>query len=818
MTGTVRTVVIGGGIMGASTLYHLAKLGWTDSVLLEKSDLTHGSTWHAAGLCTHFAHNATIMQMRADSIRQYRSELEQDTGMSVGFNKTGALRVTQVPDRMDEFRHVQGIGRFMEQEFHIVTPSEIKELHPLVDIDKLIGGIYEPNDGNVDPSQATQALAAGARSRGARIFRNSPVTAIERTRTREWRVITPSTEYLCEHVVNAAGTWCREIGEMMGVDLPVVPILHQYFVTADLTEAFETQLPIVRDPDESWYVRQERNGLIFGPYEKNPEPWAIDGIPPEFGAELLPPNLDRVASIIDLAVNRFPTLGTLGIKQIVNGPITFTPDANPLIGPVFGLSNSWLITGSSMGVMEGGGAGRFIAEWMVGGEAPMDPTTVDSRRFGSYADRKYRIAKAVESYEHQFNIHYPREERPAARGSLKSNIHQSLESVGAVFGQVFGWERPNWFRSNDSAPKAVDSFRRTNWFESVAKECRLVAENVGISDLSAMAKFEVSGVDAEFFMEALGSNRPPRRIGHVSLVHVLNHAGGVLSEFMVLRRAYDKFYLTSAAAAAHIDLELLRSRAAELRVKVKPVTEERCVIGLMGPQAKSLMMELTENDLSQEAFPWLSGQNILLAGKQVLAIRISYVGESGWELHIPKSNSTAIFSALKESGLEYGLGLFGAFAIDSMRLEKGYRAWGLDLTTERTPIEAGLDHLARLENRVFIGRESLLRRKHSEDSWCMKLLELETDGVVDPFYLHPVYQGKCVVGIVTSGAYGHRTRKSLALAYFTKPGLVENNQFEVEIIGKRYAATVLSNPPYDPTNSRLRSSEHIGPSIRKASG
>ncbi len=270
MTGTVRTVVIGGGIMGASTLYHLAKLGWTDSVLLEKSDLTHGSTWHAAGLCTHFAHNATIMQMRADSIRQYRSELEQDTGMSVGFNKTGALRVTQVPDRMDEFRHVQGIGRFMEQEFHIVTPSEIKELHPFVDIDKLIGGIYEPNDGNVDPNQATQAFAAGARSLGARIFRNSPVTAIERTRTREWRVITQSAEYLCEHIVNAAGTWCREIGEMMGVDLPVVPVLHQYFVTADLTEVVETQLPIVRDPDESWYVRQERNGLIFGPYKKLP--------------------------------------------------------------------------------------------------------------------------------------------------------------------------------------------------------------------------------------------------------------------------------------------------------------------------------------------------------------------------------------------------------------------------------------------------------------------------------------------------------------------------------------------------------------------
>ena len=803
MATTARTVIIGGGIMGVSVLYHLAKLGWTDSILLEKRDLTHGSTWHAAGLCTHFAHNATIMQMRADSIHQYSIELEQETGLNVGFRNTGALRVTRSSDRIDEFRHVQGIGRFLDHQFHIVTPDQIRELHPLTDTAGLIGGIYEPGDGNVDPSQATQALASGARALGAVIYRNEPAKDISKTPNGEWRIKTPRREILCEHVINAAGTWCREVGEMLGVDLPVVPILHQYFVTDMLPEVVELKrnLPIIRDPEESWYIRQERDGLIFGPYEKDAQPWSVDGVPEDFGADLLPPDLDRVESIVSLAARRIPAFGSAGIKNIVNGPITFTPDANPLIGPAFGVRNAWLLTGSSMGVMEGGGAGRFLAQWMVGGEPPMDPISIDSKRFGAYADRPYRVSKAKESFAHQFAVHYPREEREAGRPCIESPIHRSLDDANAVFGSVYGWERPNWFGRFGAGIHTANSFRRTNWFDAVAEECRTVAERVGMCDLSALSKFFLTGSDADRFLSELGSNRPPQTNGRVGLIHVLSESGGVLSEFTTLRMATNHYYLTSAATAFRHDLELLRDRAKGLDVVIESATADYCVIGLMGPSARALMGKLTLVDLSQSAFPWLSGRELELDGQNLLAIRISYVGESGWELHIPRSDASAIFSALSAAGRKYGLGYFGAFAIDAMRLEKGFRAWGMDLTTERTPLEAGLDHLVRTKDRRFVGRDALLDRQCSEDCWNMALLQIESDGVIDPFYLHPVYRDDQVVGIVTSGNYGHRTGKSLALTYFREE--IDLGRFEVEIIGQRFPAKILNESPYDPCNSRL---------------
>ncbi len=805
MADTARIVIIGGGIMGVSTLYHLTKLGWCDAVLLEKSDLTHGSTWHAAGLCTHFAHNATIMQMRAESIRLYKSVLPAESGMAVGFRQTGAMRVTRLHDRMDEFRHVQGLGRFVGHEFHIVDPVQIEKLYPLAKTDGLIGGIYEPNDGNVDPSQATQAFAAVARGAGARIYRNCPVVKLERTTGGQWRVITPQREFVCEHIVNAAGTWCREVGDMMGVDLPVVPVLHQYFVTEaiDGVRARSAPLPIYRDPEESWYTRQEHDGLILGPYEKAAEAWSIDGVPQDFGADLLPPALDRVEDIVELAMRRIPALAEAGIKSNVNGPITFTPDANPLIGPAFGLENAWLITGSSMGVMEGGGAGQFLAQWIVGGEPPMDPLAIDSRRFGDYADREYRVAKAVESFGHQFGIHYPKEERSAGRPALISPFYESLGDVGAVYGAAFGWERPNWFQTGGSRAATVDSFRRTNWFDAVREECLTVHERVGLFDMSAIAKFEVFGADAEQFLESLGSNVPPRRVGGITLVHALTHSGGVLSEFMLHRRAEDRYYLTCAAAAERTDFELLKARAAGLRVEVKPVTRERAVLSLAGPFAKRLLDEVTEHDLTQAGFPWLTGADIVIAGERTLVLRLSYTGESGFELHVPRSAARKVFAELVEAGLEYGLGYFGAYAVDAMRLEKGFRAWGMDLTSERTPLEAGLRHLVKSENRKFIGRDALLRRQEAADRWHMKLIEIES-GEIDPFYLHPVYQDGYVVGIVTSGAYGHRTGKALALAYLTQKWSIEDGQFEVEMLGSKYPAKVIKQPPYDSTNMLLR--------------
>ena len=864
MTTDTRVVIVGGGIMGVSLAWHLTRRGWHEVVLLEKSELTAGSTWHAAGLCTHFAHNPTVMEMRAASVRLYRDVLPGETGETVGFHPCGALRVTRSAERMAEFRHVRGIGEFVGHEFRILGPDELARVYPLARTDGLLGAIHEPNDGHVDPTLATNALAAGARSRGAEIRRHEPVEAIERAASGAWVIHTEQRTIRAEHVVNAAGTWCREVGAMMGTDLPVVPMLHQYLVTAEVPEiaarmtAGEPELPIIRDPEESWYLRQERGGFIVGPYEANGRPWGVDGIPPEFGMELLPPELDRVESIVSMAMERVPALAHAGIRTIVHGPITFTPDANPLVGPAFGLDNAWLLTGSSMGVMEGGGAGRFLAGWMVDGAPPMDALAVDPRRFGGYADRDYRVAKATECFGLQFAVHYPFEEHPAGRPRRVTPIYEAQAERGAVFGCAYGWERPNWFATGpepnserrleseggvrlaassrpgyDRRPEPPDgarvasevearpdarndprdaplTFLRPAWRETVANECRAVRDRVGLVDLSAFAKFEVAGADAPAFVERLGANRPPQEVGGIRLTHVLTGTGGVASELTVTRLAANRYYLTSAAAAERNDEEVLRRHAAAFAdVEVLNRTERLGVLGLMGPEARTVLAALTDADLDDAAFPWLSARTIRVGTVEALALRVSYVGELGWELHVATTDLPVLHKALCAAGDPVGLGPFGAHAMNSMRLEKGYRAWGVDLTTERTPIEAGLARLVRTEGREFTGRDALLARAGSADAWHMVLLSMEPDADADPFYAHTVRKGGRSVGIVTSGAPGHRTGTVLALAYL-RPEAAEadalgaNGELEVSILGRRCRARVLDAPPYDPVNSRLR--------------
>ena len=867
MTTDTQVVIVGGGIMGASLAYHLTRRGWRDVVLLEKNELTAGSTWHAAGLCTHFAHNPTIMEMRAASVRLYRDVLPAETGETTGFHPCGALRVTRSAERMAEFRHVQGLGQFTGHEFRILTPEELARVYPPARIDGLLGAIHEPNDGHVDPTLATHALAAGARSRGAVIRRHEPVQAIERDASGAWVVHTDRDTIRAGHVVNAAGTWCREIGAMMGVDLPVVPMLHQYLVTAEVPEisariaAGEPELPIIRDPEESWYVRQERDGFIVGPYEADGRPWGVDGIPPEFGMELLPPDLDRVETIVAMAMERVPALAQAGIKTIVNGPITFTPDANPLVGPAFGLDNAWLLTGSSMGVMEGGGAGRFLADWIVDGDPPMDALAIDPRRFGGYADRDYRVARATECFGLQFGVHYPFEERPAGRPRRVTPIREAQAARGAVFGCAYGWERPNWFAAGPESPSgqrprpeddqrvasgpesrpeprpepgndprfphsrepgtgvrddlrdAPLTFGRPAWRETVAAECRAVRDQAGLVDLSAFSKFEVTGSDATAFVERLGANRPPRANGRIGLTHVLTAAGGVASEFTVTRLAADRYYLTSAAAAERHDEDILRRHAASFtHAEVANRTEQLGVLGLMGPEARTVLGAVTDAELDDDAFPWLAARTIRIGAIEAWALRVSYVGEPGWELHVAMADLSTLHEALCVAGDPVGLRPFGAYAMNSLRLEKGYRAWGTDLTTERTPIEAGLGHLVRTEGREFIGRDALLARTSSADAWRMVLLSMEPDGDTDPFYTHTVWNGAQPVGIVTSGAPGHRTGTVLALAYL-RPEAADtadaeargdDGMLEVSILGRRCAVRVLDEPPYDPTNSRLR--------------
>ena len=915
MTTDAQAVIVGGGIMGASLAWHLTGRGWRDVVLLEKSELTAGSTWHAAGLCTHFAHHPTIMEMRAESVRLYRDVLPAETGESTGFHPCGALRVTRSAERMAEFRHVQGLGRFMGHELRILTPEALARVYPLARIEGLLGAIHEPDDGHVDPSLATRALAAGARSRGAEIRRHTPVRAIERDASGAWAVHTDQDTVRCRHVVNAAGTWCREIGAMMGADLPVAPMLHQYLVTAGVPEiaeraaAGEPELPIIRDPEESWYLRQERDGFILGPYEADGRPWGVDGVPSGFGMELLPPELDRIEPIAALAMERVPALARAGVKTVVHGPITFTPDANPLIGPAFGLDNAWLLTGSSMGVMEGGGAGRFLADWMADGAPPMDALAVDPRRFGAYAaDRDYRVAKAVECFGLQFGVHYPFEERPAGRPRRTTPIYPIQAAQGAVFGCAYGWERPNWFArgpepagnephgpafgrsepaengphdapptfgrsepaedgphdapstfgrpvsagngsretpptfgrsepAEDGPHDAPPTFGRPAWRETVAAECRAVRDRAGLVDLSAFSKFEVTGADTPAFMERLGANRPPRAVGRIGITHALTGAGGIASEFTVTRLAADRYYLTSAAAAERHDEDLLRRHAASFAdVRVANRTEHLGILGLMGPEARTVLGALTDTDLGHEAFPWLSARTLRVgtAGSgtaragavEVRALRVSYAGECGWELHVAMADLPALHEALRKAGAAVDLRPFGAYALNSLRLEKGYRAWGADLTTERTPLEAGLDHLVRTEGREFPGREALLARAASPSAWRMVLLSVEPDGDADPFYAHTVWRDGRAVGIVTSAAPGHRTGTVLALAYLRpeaesrergrrarpggRDGMPESGEngvdgaLEISILGRRHSARVLAEPPYDPMSTRLR--------------
>ena len=802
-----RVVIVGGGVMGVSALYHLTKLGWSNVVLIDKNELTSGSTWHAAGLCTHFAHNPTIMEMRAHSVRLYRDLLPAETGLATGFHPSGALRVTRSADRIAEFRQVQGLGRFLGYDFHILSPEELAEIYPLCQTEGLLGAIYEPDDGHVDPSLATNAMAAGARAGGAEIYRHNPVEAIERAPSGEWLVATRDGAIRAEHVVNAAGTWCREIGAMMGIDLPVVPMLHQYVVTDSVSAVAERiaagapELPIIRDPEESWYLRQEGDGYIVGPYEKAAQPWSVDGVPPEFGMELLPPDLDRIEHIVALAMNRVPALAEAGIKTIVNGPITFTPDANPLIGPAFGLANAWLLTGSSMGVMEGGGAGKFLAEWMIGGAPPSDALALDARRFGNYADRAYRLDKAVECFGLQFGVHYPYEERAAGRPKRVTPLYDRQAAAGAVFGCAYGWERPNWFARRGDDRAAPLTFGRPAWLDAVAEECLAVQGAAGITDLSAFAKFDVTGSGAAAFLETLGANRPPSKPGRIGLTHALTPAGGVASEFTVSRLAGDRFYLTSAAAAERHDEDLLRARAAGFDgVEIANRTEDIGILAVAGPRARDVLSAVTDADLGNAAFPWLSAREITVAGVALRALRLSYAGELGWELHAPLDDLARLYDALMAAGAPHGLQPFGVYALNSMRLEKGYRGWGGDLTTERTPLEAGLGFLVKTEGRDFVGRDAMLARAAPGDAWRMVLLEL--DAGVYPFGVHAVLRDGAPVGMVTTAAIGHRTGKSLALAYLT-PG-VEATDLAVLVLGDAIAAQVLEAAPYDPDNALPR--------------
>jgi dimethylglycine dehydrogenase len=811
MKDQARVVVIGGGVVGVSALYHLAKKGWGDDVvLIEKGELTSGSTWHAAGLLPLFNMSYSVGQVHKYSVNLYR-QLEEETGQPVGFARVGNLRLAMNDDRMDEYYQYAATARTIGIDVRFLTPREIGELWPLCNTEGLVGGIFHPEDGYIQPADLTQALAKGARARGATIYRKTHVLGIEQASSGAWLVSTDKGDIRCDHVISATGNYARQTGEMVGLDIPVMPVEHQYIVTEphpELVQRKKDGLPemgVLRESDGSWYLREENNGFILGPYEKGAPCCYVDGPHPRAEYELFQEDIERLEPHIEAAMNRVPAFGEVGIKQVYNGAIAYTPDGNPIIGPAWELDNFWLSEGHSFGITAAGGAGWQLAEWIVEGEPTIDMLGVEPRRFGDYATRKYLIDKNEEAYSHVFIIHYPDEERPAARPLRTAPCYERMKQRGAVFGQKFGWERPNFF-ATDGMPREDDwSFRRSGWFEAIRKEVANTTENVGLLDMTAFAKCRVSGPGAEAFLDYFVANSLPRSDGGLSLAHALNSNGGIHSEFTIRRGSGDSFYLVSAGALQRLDHDyLVKHMPKDGSVQFTQLTGSHGVLVLAGPKSRLLLERVTNADLSNEAFRWLTAQNIVVGMAPVNAMRVNFVGELGWELHHPIEFQNHIFDSLFEAGENLGLKPFGIRAMDSMRLEKSYRMVGTELSIEYSAYESGMDRFVKADKGDFLGRDALLAWREAGSKNQLVTLEVHDVDDADALGNNALLHDGELAGRATGGGFGFRVDKSLALG-MVKPELAApGSSLEIEILGKTYEATVIPESPFDPANERLR--------------
>lgn len=802
-------LIIGGGIAGVSTLYHLTKMGWSDVMLTEKIELTSGSTWHAAGNLPHFSNSINMVKLQQYSIDLY-AHLEEETGSAVNHFPTGAIRLAHTQDRMDEFERVVAMSDLTGLNLEMVNLERLKELYPYLDTTGLLGGLWDPADGHIDPTSVTNAMAAGAKAAGATIVRNNPVSTIKQKEDGRWDVTTEKGIIDAGIIVNAAGFRANEVAAMVGHQLPMNIMEHQYIVTDDIPELVkrDNMLPMLRDPDVSYYLRQEGKGFILGPYEKGGIPWAVDGVPTAFGQELLQPDLDRLEDIMMTAMEQIDLITQAGIKTVVNGPITYTPDGHPLIGPVHRYENYFVCTGFNFGIVQGGGAGKHMAEWIVNGHPSLELFELDPRRFGPYTDKNFCVAKGTEVYANEYQLGYPNEYamRPAARGCKKAPIYDSQKAKGAVFGAYYGWERASWFAQKDQEPLEKHSFRRGNWHNAVKTECRHVEEKVGVLDLSPFTKFEVSGVCAHTWIQSTSPNKIPDEIGAVALAHPLTQEGGIAWEFSITKLSSDTFYLMAPAAGEQLIEDWLTTRLPnDGSVSLRNITETYGTLVIAGPDSRKVLKKLTESDLSNESFPWFSSQEITVAGTSVRALRMNFVGELGWELHHPIEHQQAIYDALFNAGKEYDIRDFGLRAMDSMRLEKGYAMWGHDLTLEHTVLEANLAWFVKMDGTNFEGKDALITQEKNGLQRKLVLLDIDTD-IDASVGMEPIYSNNQCVGECTSGGYGHRVEKSLALAYIDIDAL-KANDLQVRILGGYYNATITNGCVYDRKGNRLKADD-----------
>ena len=810
MKSKARAVVIGGGVVGVSTLYHLAAKGWDDSILLERKSLTSGSTWHAAGLLPLFNMSYSVGQIHKYSVRFYQ-ELQDETGMDVGFRKVSNIRLASTQDRMDEYLQYKGVADTIGVEVNVLSPQEIKDCWPLVSTENLIGAIQHPEDGYIQPADLTQAFAKGARDKGAKIEINTNVISIKRSSNDTWIVETDKGHIECEHVISCSGNFARKTGKMVGLDLPVIPVEHQYIVTEQhhlIKERKDKNLPelgVLRDSDASWYMREEAGGLILGPYEQGAPACYVDGPDENSEYELFQEDLDRISDHIESAIFRVPIFGEVGVKKVYNGAIAYTPDGSPIIGPAWGLKNFWINEGHSFGVTAAGGAGWQLAEWIVNGNPTIDMLGVDPRRFGDYATKSYLIEKNEEAYANVFTVHYPDEERPAARPLRTAPCYERLKKMGGVFGASFGWERANWFAPN--GVEAIDhwSFRRSSYHEHVGAEIQNMSKNVGLLDLSGFAKCRISGSSAENFLNFLVANKISKTIGRVSLCHALNSLGGVHSEFTITKEAENSFYLVSAGAYQRLDHDWIKKNMpTDNSVIFEDLTNSKGVLVLAGPKSRELMKLVSKDNFENENFPWLTSQIVNIGNYPVLAMRVNFVGELGWELHHPIEYQNQIFDTLFQHGAKLNLKPFGIRAMDSLRIEKSYRLPGRELSIEYAALESGLNRFVSENKGDFIGRDGLAEWKSKGLSYGFVTLEVHNVKDADALGNNPIYLDGKVIGRATSGGYGHRIKKSLVLAMIN-PSLIKIGlKVKIDILGTKYDASIINESPYDPSNEKLR--------------
>ena len=797
-----QAVVIGGGVIGCSILYHLAKLGWRDSILLERDELTSGSTWHAAANI-HGLHDSTNISRIQHYTMNLYNELEAETGQSCGVFQPGSLYLAQTEAREHQLRLQAAKAKFYKMNFHEVSRDEAERLHPLVNFDGIRCIMYEPDGGNVDPSGVTNAYATGARQMGAEIARFCPVTATEQQPDGTWIVRTPKGDIHAQWVVNAAGLWGREVAGLAGIKLPLIPTEHQYFVTESIPEiaAMDRRLPSVADRDGEYYLRQEGQGLLVGAYEKNLKFWAEDGTPQGFGHELFADDLERIEDNMMRAIERVPVVGAAGIKRVINGPMIWSPDSNVLYGPHPDLRNYFCCNGIIPGFSQSGGMGLMAAQWMIEGESQYDMFAWDVARFGRWADAAFTKARVGDQYANRFAIHFPNEERSAGRPVRVRPAHDLQVAMGAVMGLNYGWEHPLWF-AGEVGTKDTNGFTRQNWFEPVGDEARMLRTHAGIIDISNFAKYFVQGDGAADWLDAVFANAMPKLVGRSCLTPLIGARGGIAGDFTVTKLAEDEFMIIGGGMSERYHSRFWNMVQLPAGTTFASRTEAMCGFNVAGPKSRDLLNRLTDADLSTAAFPFMRSQRIEIAGVPVIALRVSFTGDLGWELHCDQADQLRLYEALLEAGKSVGAAPVGSRALMSLRVEKGYGSWSREYSPEYWPQEVGLDRLIKLE-KDFLNKDAYLRIKDNAPREVLSLVHVTDVTTADATGGEPIFlTDGTPVGRVTSGTYGYAVEMSLALGYLK--GVAAGTAVDVMILGKPHRGVVLSAPPFDPKGEKLR--------------